>query len=405
MSLPCRQPGLAQRIWRTPTLPGSASSICAHGVDDAAPGCRTGQVRLGVWHRFPLLSSRSPPIPNLQRSGCKAWPPGLQRRREQADGPLDIHPPAALTPANTLARRSPFDPEGVPLGVIELKVLECGRTSLDYELALSGHPDRITKQGRPTRNVGLLSHPIYTYIIEHTEGRVLVDTAVSGRYQEEWKDRFYQDAMAYDPGSDGLFSQRLEQIGMKPTDFEHVIITHLHTDHAGNVRLFDPANTRIYVGEDELRECVRVKGGLLRDDLLTVWGVTSPQGFTRNDFASLLPDRVAQVYADFELLPDVWIVTLPGHTWGTLGVAVRLKESGWVLIASDTVYLADSWGKRFVPSLLHHNLEQWARSSHKVRRLMDRYKMTVLPGHDDKVIEPTDGSGGFRISPLLPFYQ
>jgi glyoxylase-like metal-dependent hydrolase (beta-lactamase superfamily II) len=100
----------------------------------------------------------------------------------------------------------------------------------------------------------------------------------------------------------------------------------------------------------------------------------------------------------------VWLVTLPGHTWGTLGVAVRLAESGWMLIASDTIYLADSWGKRFVPSLLHHDLERWAHSAHKVRRLVERYGMKVLPGHDARLIEPT-GDGGYRVRPVEPSYR
>jgi N-acyl homoserine lactone hydrolase len=290
------------------------------------------------------------------------------------------------------------------MGVLELKIIECGHTSLDYELALSGHPQRLATAAEPVRTTRVLRHPIYSYLIEHTLGRVLVDTAVSVSYQQEWRDRFYQNAMAYDPGPDGLFTQRLEQLGLATSDIDHVVITHLHTDHAGNVRLFDPARTRIYVGQDELRSCARVKGGLLRDDLLTVWGVTSPQGFTRADFAGLLPDRAVEVYADFELLPGVWLVTLPGHTWGTLGVAVKLEESGWMLIASDTIYLADSWGERFVPSLLHHNLEQWAHSAQKVRRLVERYGMKILPGHDAQVIEPA-GDGGYRVVPIEPRYR
>lgn len=106
---------------------------------------------------------------------------------------------------------------------------------------------------------------------------------MSVHYQQEWRDRFYGEAMAYNPGPDGLFTQRIEQLGLTTADFGHVVITHLHTDHGGNVRQFDPAAARIYVGEDELRGCARVKGGLLRDDLLTVWGVTSPQGPRTSD--------------------------------------------------------------------------------------------------------------------------
>jgi N-acyl homoserine lactone hydrolase len=288
---------------------------------------------------------------------------------------------------------------------IELHVLECGRTSLDHELAVTGHPDEIVTARRPEGARRLLRHPIYAYVIEHPSGRILVDTGVSTSYQQEWKEGFYKDAMFYDPGPDGLFVQRLEQRGLSPRDFDYVVVTHLHTDHAGNVRLFVDTPARILIGQDELRGAVRSKGGLLRDDLVSVWGVTSPQGFTRADWACLLPDRAIEVWGDFELLEDIWVVTLPGHTWGTVGVAVRLERDGWVLMASDAIYLAATWGqKRFANSLLNHFPEEWARSAVKCRRLFEHYGMTVLPGHDETVIVP-DSDEGYRLAPLKPVYQ
>lgn len=42
------------------------------------------------------------------------------------------------------------------MGVLELKIVECGNTSLDYELALSGHPDRIATSAQPSRTTGIL---------------------------------------------------------------------------------------------------------------------------------------------------------------------------------------------------------------------------------------------------------
>jgi N-acyl homoserine lactone hydrolase len=268
---------------------------------------------------------------------------------------------------------------------IELKVLECA--------------------DRPEGSRRLLRHPIYAYVIEHPDGRVLVDTGVSSNFAAEWKEGFYRDAMAHDPGVDGLFTQRLEQHRLSPDDFAHLVITHLHTDHAGNVRLFTDTDAKIYVGEAELRGAVRTKGGLLRDDLVTTWGVTSPQGFTRADWGCLLPDRAIEVWGDFELLEDVWIVTLPGHTWGTIGVATKLDEDGWILMPSDAIYLAATWGdKRFVGSLLNQFPEQWAESAVKARRLFERYGMTILPGHDDRVIAPRNG-GGHQVLPLKPVYR
>lgn len=289
---------------------------------------------------------------------------------------------------------------------MELKVLECGRTALDHELALTGHPDEVVTHDRPEGTRRLLRHPVYAYVIEHPQGRILVDTGVSVDYAREWKEGFYRDAMAYDPGPDGLFTQRLSQHGLTPDDFDHVVISHLHTDHAGNARLFAPTAAKIYVGEDELRGAVTTKGGLLRDDLVTVWGVTSPQGFTRADFAALLPDRATEVFADFELVRGVWLVTLPGHTWGTLGVAVHLERDGWVLIASDAIYLAATWGdRRFTGSLLNQFPDRWAQSAVKVRRLFRRYGMRILPGHDDQVIVPVDGGETHTVEPLRDLYR
>lgn len=286
---------------------------------------------------------------------------------------------------------------------VRIRVLECGRTSLDYELALTGHPDRIVTRGTPAREHEWLHHPIYAYVIDHPEGRILVDTGVSPTFERDWKHPFYPGAMGYDPGTSGLFTQRLAEHGLAPDDFGHVVITHLHTDHAGNAPLFGPTAAKIIVHEDELRGATLKKGGLLRDDDITLWGVTSPQGFTRRDFGFLQPDRATTVYGDQEIARGVWVVSLPGHTWGTLGVAVRLA-SGWKLIASDAIYLATTWGRPFVGSILNHDPERWAESAVKVRRLAERYDMDIIPGHDDQTIVDGRG-GGTKREPIKAQYE
>ena len=279
----------------------------------------------------------------------------------------------------------------------KLIVLSCGHTTLDLELVLTGHPDpSVVRHLMPCTHGpgpdGKVAHPIYAYVIQHDAAQILVDTGMSDSFSKDWKNNFYKEAMVYDPGPDGLFSQRLAQIDMKPSDFTDLIVTHLHTDHAGNVPMFATGDTRIIVHEDELRGCVTEKGGLLRDDLLTLWGVTSPQGFTRKDFACLLPDRATTVFGDQEIYRGVWTVSLPGHTWGTMGVAVNLPHSGWILIASDHIYLSASYGDPFMGNLLNQDPRCWAHSALKVRRLVEKYRMRVLPGHDNKIIVPASST-------------
>ncbi|MGH7905259.1 MAG: N-acyl homoserine lactonase family protein [Candidatus Binataceae bacterium] len=290
----------------------------------------------------------------------------------------------------------------------KLTILECGHTTLDYELVVTGDPDTSFSEhlaadsaAAPRRKI---RHPVYAYVIEHDDARILVDTGMSVTFKRDWKNNFYKEALAYDPGEDGLFTQRLEQRGIDPQSFTDVIITHLHTDHAGNLPMFAASGARIIVHEDELRGAVTVKGGLLRDDLVTLWGVTSPQGFTRKDFGCLLPNRATTVFADQEIYRGVWTVSLPGHTWGTMGVAVKLPHSGWILIASDHIYLSASYRDPFVGNILNQDPGTWAKSAVKVRRLAGKYAMRVLPGHDNKIIVPEKGPA-FRIEDLKPFYD
>jgi len=43
-------------------------------------------------------------------------------------------------------------------------------------------------------------------------------------------------------------------------------------------------------------------------------------------------------------------------------------------------------------NLLNQDPRRWAHSALKVRRLVEKYRMRVLPGHDSKIIVPDAGS-------------
>jgi N-acyl homoserine lactone hydrolase len=294
---------------------------------------------------------------------------------------------------------------------IRLTVLTCGHTTLDYDLVATAHPNpEVSRHLMPcchpstTPDGRKIAHPVYAYVIHHPEGLIVVDTGMSDTFSRDWKNDYYRDTMAYDPGVDGLFTQRLQQLDIKPEDVDDLIVTHLHTDHAGNLPLFARTKARIIVHEDELRGAVSIKGGLLRDDLVTLWGVTSPQGFTRRDFTCLLPDRATTVFADQEIHRHLWTVSLPGHTWGTIGVAAKLDHTGWVLLASDHIYLAATYGEPFISNILNQDPTRWGQSAIKVRRLVEKYRMTIFPGHDSKIVVPDAGTA-FHLEDVRSSYD
>ena len=287
-----------------------------------------------------------------------------------------------------------------------IRVIECGRTSIDYELAVTGHPDLLMRQSQPEREPShrWLHHPCHVFVIDHPEGLILVDTAVGANFQQNWRHPFYPDAMAYEPGEGGLFSERLKQHDLEPTDFKYVVLTHLHTDHAGNAPTFKETSAKILVHEDELRGAIKQKGALLREDDVALWGPSSLQGFVRHEFGFLVPDRATTVYADQEIARGVWVISLPGHTWGTIGVAVRLAQQGWVMLASDAMYLTDNYQHPFIGGMVNHNHELWVQSAVKIRKLAEHFDMIIVPGHDDKVIvHPHNKSG--TVMPIQTEYR
>lgn len=63
-----------------------------------------------------------------------------------------------------------------------------------------------------------------------------------------------------------------------------------------------------------------------------------------------------------------------------------------ILIASDHIYLSASYGDPFMGNLLNQDPRRWAHSALKVRRLVEKYRMRVLPGHDSKIIVPASST-------------
>jgi hypothetical protein len=67
----------------------------------------------------------------------------------------------------------------------KLTVLECGHTTLDFELVATGHPDKgVARHIMPCAHqpdaTGKIAHPVYAYVIDHPDARILVDTGMSG---------------------------------------------------------------------------------------------------------------------------------------------------------------------------------------------------------------------------------
>lgn len=176
--------------------------------------------------------------------------------------------------------------------------------------------------------------PIHAWIVEHEEGIILVDTGETARvhhhgYHPSWHP-FYRRAVRFSVHPDEEIGAQLRVMGIAPRDVRRVVLTHLHTDHAGGLEHL--TGSRFLVSEAEW-QAAQGWGGRIQGYLPHRW----PRWW-RPEFACL-EDRPVGPFARSAAVTsrgDVRIVATPGHTPGHLSVVVEGEPA--LLLAGDASY-------------------------------------------------------------------
>jgi N-acyl homoserine lactone hydrolase len=220
--------------------------------------------------------------------------------------------------------------------------------------------------------------PIYAFAIEHPDGVIVVDTGETARVAESgyfprWSP-FFRFAVRERVEPEQEIGPQLERLGIRPRDVRWVVMTHLHTDHAGGLHHF-PHN-EIIVTRTEMENAAGLRGRL-RGYVNKPW----PAWFSPT-LIDLPPIASGPFPASMTLTEtgDVTLVPVPGHTPGQLGVLVRDGDHS-VFLAGDSSYTQDAMLRGAVDGV--GSDEDAERLTHERIRAYAAANPTVyLPAHD-----------------------
>ena len=274
---------------------------------------------------------------------------------------------------------------------IKIHVLHTGYVRVSPYLPFGGDDCNIIKaSGITTKNSEWIWLPVSVYLIEHPKGLILFDT---GWHRDVSPDGEYDvQAQIRSLGSYPLYrinqgkiengatvSEQLEKMGIKPSDIDYVLLSHLDCDHANGLKLVaDAKNILVSQAEFDMLE----KPTLVKKIRFYPgwWEGTKIKGFEWND-------DEGPFCRSFDLFGDgsVKMVNIPGHCDGLCALKIKNEDGKYVLMFADGGYARKSW-EEMITSGICMDKESQRKSLEWIReQSMDENCIESLANHDTEV--------------------
>lgn len=253
--------------------------------------------------------------------------------------------------------------------VQRLYVLLCGFEILPLGISLRGGDNRI-----------IVAEPICAYLAETENGWVLFDTGIDASRIHDpvlakayYTDRGWTTLPVVHP-SHSLAGQ-LKEIGTQPEDIHQVVMSHMHTDHTGYLKLFRHA--KIIAQRAEHHYALN----------------TPPElGNIIEDYN--MPDLDWQLIdGDYELMPGIQLLSTPGHTPGHQSALISLPSGKRLVLTFDAGDFLQNFDQELLPGSASDD-GQALESLLRLKRLAEEPGSILFPLHDPAFIQTA------RLTPL-----
>lgn len=226
-----------------------------------------------------------------------------------------------------------------------------------------------------------------------TDGRqkVLVDTGLPDEaFARQWHP-YNNPRVAPNQRMEAALAAR----GAQPADVDLVIWTHLHWDHAGKPELFTKAE--FVVSREELRYAIAPCP-------IHYVAYEAVQLGLEPTFLKVLPRTRPIEMVEQEILPGLRIIPTPGHSVGSMSVAVSTTAGPYVLTGDAVSCYENLAGDPtrklpYIPTGIFVDLSAMWNSMARIDTAADFQKDHILPGHEAQVFKhscypPESATGG-----------
>jgi 4-pyridoxolactonase len=225
---------------------------------------------------------------------------------------------------------------------------------------------------------GEVRFPVYSILIEHREGRFLIDTGYD--YDHVMKvlpfEKPVQSPEQTIPGA-------LRLIGLEPKDVGVVINSHFHFDHCGGNRFFPHAKKMCHRTEVPQACNPQPFEHLGYSDLSFSAEAAEARGQTAQ--LTMGQTRANTTFepldGDVEIAKGVHLLYTPGHSIGHYSLLVEFGSRAPILFTIDAAYTRRSL-ETLVQASFHIDPVAGVESMRKVRRIAEEKGAELMFSHD-----------------------